>query len=132
MAETFQAASVAKLLEKLGVERFSVVGTSHGGFVAYHLARMWPEIVEKVVIASSGVNMRGRDSEALLKRADVYKIEELMLPATAAQLHKSIDIGRRLDREWRRRPINLLMRFFFHLALMDFDNNLRVTLNLSI
>ncbi|KAM5566182.1 hypothetical protein ABKV19_019919 [Rosa sericea] len=87
-AETFQAASVAKLLEKLGVERFSVVGTSYGGFVAYHLARTWPERVEKVVIASSGVNMRRRDSEALLNRADVDKIEDLMLPATAAQLHK--------------------------------------------
>lgn len=92
-AETFQAASVAKLLEKLGVERFSVVGTSYGGFVAYHVARMWPERVEKVVIASSGVNMRGRDSEALLKRADVEKIEDLMLPATAAQLHKLVRLA---------------------------------------
>ncbi|KAK9946191.1 hypothetical protein M0R45_011666 [Rubus argutus] len=86
--ETFQAASVAKLLEKLGVERFSVVGTSYGGFVAYHVARTWPERVDKVVIASSGVNMRRRDSDSLLKRADVDQIEDLMLPATAAQLHK--------------------------------------------
>ncbi|KAL6216872.1 hypothetical protein ACLB2K_010090 [Fragaria x ananassa] len=92
-AETFQAASVAKLLEKLGVERFSVVGTSYGGFVAYHVARMWPERVEKVVIASSGVNMRGRDSEALLKRANVEKIEDLMLPATAAQLRKLVRLA---------------------------------------
>lgn len=91
--ETFQAASVAKLLEKLGVERFSVVGTSYGGFVAYHVARTWPERVDKVVIASSGVNMRRRDSEALLKRADVGQIEDLMLPATAAQLQKLMGLA---------------------------------------
>ncbi|GLT73351.1 hypothetical protein SLA2020_452170 [Shorea laevis] len=54
--------------------------------VAYQMARMWPERVEKVVIASSGVNMRRRDNEALVKRAKLEKIEELMLPVTAAQL----------------------------------------------
>lgn len=85
-AETFQAASVGKLLEILGVKRYYVVGTSYGGVVAYHVARMWPERVEKVVIASSGVNMRRRDNEALMKRAKLEKIEELMLPVTASQL----------------------------------------------
>lgn len=84
-SEIFQAASLAKLMEKLGVERYSVMGTSYGGFVAYHMARMWPERVEKVVIASSGVNMRSRHNEALLERAKVEKVEELMLPATASQ-----------------------------------------------
>lgn len=85
-SEIFQAASVGKLLEILGVKRFYVVGTSYGGMVAYQMARMWPERVEKVVIASSGVNMRRRDNEALMKRAKLEKIEELMLPVTAAQL----------------------------------------------
>ncbi|KAB2627779.1 hypothetical protein D8674_032574 [Pyrus ussuriensis x Pyrus communis] len=97
--EVFQASSVAKMMEKVGVERFSVMGTSYGGFVAYHLARMWPERVEKVVIASSGVNMRRGDHEALLKRAKLEKIEDLMLPSTAAQLNKLLNLAmaRRLD-----------------------------------
>lgn len=97
--EVFQASSVAKMMEKVGVERFSVMGTSYGGFVAYHLARMWPERVEKVVIASSGVNMRRGDHEALLKRAKLEKIEDLMLPSTAAQLNKllSLAMARRLN-----------------------------------
>ncbi|PQP99250.1 uncharacterized protein Pyn_27470 [Prunus yedoensis var. nudiflora] len=72
-SEVFQAASVAKLMEKAGVERFSVIGTSYGGFVAYHVARMWPERVEKVVIASSGVNMRRGDNEKLLEEGQVGK-----------------------------------------------------------
>lgn len=63
------------------------MGTSYGGFVAYRMAAMWPEKVEKVVIASSGVNMRRRDNMEMLKRANnAEKIEEVMLPATAGQL----------------------------------------------
>ncbi|KAM1314150.1 hypothetical protein ACFX2F_018070 [Malus domestica] len=37
------------MMEKFGVERFSVMGTSYDGCVAYHLAKMWPERVEKVL-----------------------------------------------------------------------------------
>lgn len=90
---------MAKLMEKAGVERFSVIGTSYGGFVAYHVARMWPERVEKVVIASSGVNMRRGDNEKLLRRAKLEKIEHLMLPATAVQLQTLIGLAmsRRVD-----------------------------------
>ncbi|KAL0297173.1 UNVERIFIED_CONTAM: hypothetical protein Sradi_6769400 [Sesamum radiatum] len=92
-SEVFQAASVAKLLEKLGIRRYSVVGTSYGGFVAYRMAAMWPERVEKVVIASSGVNMTRRDNQELLKRAKMEQIEELMLPRSAAQLRRLIGLS---------------------------------------
>ncbi|XP_042485590.1 pimeloyl-[acyl-carrier protein] methyl ester esterase-like, partial [Macadamia integrifolia] len=85
-SEIFQAVSLGKLFEKLGVKRFCVIGTSYGGMVAYHMASMWPERVEKVVIASSGVNMVKKDQEELLERAKVKAIEDLMLPKTAAQL----------------------------------------------
>lgn len=92
-SEIFQAVSVVKLLEKLGVERFSVMGTSYGGFVAYHIARMWPERVEKVVIASSGVNMRRRHNEELVKRAKLEKIDDLMLPATTNQFRALMSLA---------------------------------------
>ncbi|KAM7260476.1 hypothetical protein ACFE04_016217 [Oxalis oulophora] len=85
-SEVFQAESVGKLMEKLGVEKYSVVGTSYGGFVTYHMATMWPEKVEKAVIASSGVNMRWRDNEELVKRAELENVEKLMLPQTANDL----------------------------------------------
>lgn len=54
--------------------------------MAYHMARIWPERIEKVIIASSGVNMRRKDNEAMLKRANVEKIDEFLLPVTAEQL----------------------------------------------
>ncbi|XP_044463077.1 uncharacterized hydrolase YugF-like [Mangifera indica] len=85
-SEVFQAVSVGKLLENIGVKKFSVMGTSYGGFVAYHMAKMWADNVEKVVIASSGVNLTHSDNEALLKRAKVESIEHLMLPETTSQL----------------------------------------------
>ncbi|KAI3754833.1 hypothetical protein L1987_54624 [Smallanthus sonchifolius] len=85
-SEIFQGQAIGKLMEKVGVSRYSVVGTSYGGFVAYRVAEMWPERIEKVVIASSGLNMRPKDNQELLKRANVAKIEELMLPETAGQL----------------------------------------------
>lgn len=77
---------MAKLMEKIGIEKFHVVGTSYGGFVAYHMAKMWPEKVEKVVLASSGVNMRKCDGESLLQRSNCECIEKVMLPSTATEL----------------------------------------------
>ncbi|KVI01491.1 Alpha/beta hydrolase fold-1 [Cynara cardunculus var. scolymus] len=85
-SEIFQASAITKLMEKVGVNKYSVIGTSYGGFVAYRMAAMWPERVEKVVISSSGVNMRRRDNQELMKRANLETIEELMLPETAGQL----------------------------------------------
>ncbi|KAK4388679.1 hypothetical protein Sango_2204900 [Sesamum angolense] len=91
-SEVFQATCVAKLLEKLGIRCYSVVGTSYGGFVAYRMAAMWPERVEKVVIASSAVNMRPGDNDALLKKANVENIEDLMMPVSAGQLRKLLGL----------------------------------------
>ena len=43
------------MLKRLSVSKFSVVGTSYGGFVAYTLSYLYHEDVDKVVIASSTV-----------------------------------------------------------------------------
>ncbi|PON39628.1 Alpha/beta hydrolase fold, partial [Trema orientale] len=105
--EAFQAAAVAGLMETIGVGRYSLVGTSYGGIVAYNIARRWPERVEKVVIASSGVNMRRRDGEALLKRANLERTEDLLLPATARQLRTLLGLA------VFKRP-NILPEFFLN------------------
>ncbi|CAN6880800.1 unnamed protein product [Brassica oleracea] len=85
-SEVFQAECMEKLMEKIGIEKFNVVGTSYGGFVAYHMAKKWPQKVGKVVIASSGINMRKCDSESLLQRSNCECIEKVMLPSTATEL----------------------------------------------
>ncbi|KFK26352.1 hypothetical protein AALP_AA8G237400 [Arabis alpina] len=87
-SEIFQASTMVKLMEKLCVERFSIVGTSYGGFVAYNMAKMLPEKVEKVVLASSGVNMRQSDNEAFVARAKCRAVAEVMLPSSGTDLRR--------------------------------------------
>lgn len=87
-SEAFQAECIAKLMKKLGVINFSAVGTSYGGFVLYNLAKMHPEKLQKVVIASSAVNMVKGDNEDVAKRANVENVQDLMLPSTAANFRK--------------------------------------------
>ncbi|KAF5201838.1 alpha/beta-Hydrolases superfamily protein [Thalictrum thalictroides] len=84
----FQAVSIGKLLEKLEVKNFSVMGTSYGGFVAYHMARLFKDRVEKVIIACSALNKKASDHQVLLEKANVEKAEDVMLPKNPNQLEK--------------------------------------------
>ncbi|KAF2543962.1 hypothetical protein F2Q68_00028954 [Brassica cretica] len=114
-SEVFQAECMAKLMDKLGIEKkFNVVGTSYGGFVAYHMAKMWPEKVEKVVIASSGINMRKCDSESLLQRSNCECIEKVMLPSTASELRTLMGLAS----SWK------MLRMFPDSLWNDFISNL--------
>ncbi|XP_022131781.1 uncharacterized protein LOC111004859 [Momordica charantia] len=115
--EVFQAISVGKLLEKIGVKKYSVMGTSYGGFVAYHMARFWPERIEKVIIASSGVNMRRKDNEAMLKRANVEKIDDFLLPVTAEQLRTLMKLA--VFKEVGRRLPDFFLNDFIHKLYME-------------
>ncbi|XP_023546569.1 epoxide hydrolase 4-like [Cucurbita pepo subsp. pepo] len=115
--EVFQAISIGKLLEKIGVKKYSVMGTSYGGFVAYHMARIWPERIEKVVIASSGVNMRRKDNDAMLKRANVENIDEFLLPMTAEQLRTLMKLA--VFKGVGRRMPDFFLNDFIHKLYME-------------
>ncbi|KAF6151277.1 hypothetical protein GIB67_020599 [Kingdonia uniflora] len=85
--DVFQAACVVKLLEKIRVEKYSVVGHSYGSFVAYHMARLWPERVEKVTIASCALNfLLNQDYLDLLELTGTETICDLVLPSTPQKL----------------------------------------------
>ena len=66
--DTFQARCLADCLKRLGVDRFSVYSISYGGFVAYRIAEIFPEEVEKVVIVSSGVGSSDDQIEEQIKK----------------------------------------------------------------
>ena len=53
------AADQARALEKLGVERTSVLGVSQGGMIAQYLAADYPDLVEKLVIVVSAPYVNG-------------------------------------------------------------------------
>ncbi|KAF6162422.1 hypothetical protein GIB67_017310 [Kingdonia uniflora] len=76
----FQATCLTKLLEKLELPRYYVMGTNYGGFVAYQMARLWPKRVEKLVIASSAINRNLDDDTDLLELTKLDKIEDLLIP----------------------------------------------------
>ncbi|KAI3684158.1 hypothetical protein L6452_33377 [Arctium lappa] len=99
-SDKFQAKCVCDGLKKIGVERFSVYAISYGGFVAYRMAELHEEMVEKLVIVSSGIVCRqdrklehvkklGRNVVDLL----VAKTPEDLRALCRMSIHK-YDIGR--------------------------------------
>lgn len=63
-SEAYQARCLAAAMEVAGVRRFGVVGVSYGGFVAYRMAAMFPEAVERAVLICAGVCLEERDLAA--------------------------------------------------------------------
>lgn len=52
-AYELQAETIRDLLDRLGVEKTSVIGTGWGGQVALEFALRWPQMVEALVLVSS-------------------------------------------------------------------------------
>jgi len=49
-----RASDAFKLIQLLGLEKVTVIGFSDGGFAAYKLAAIYPEVVEKMVVMGAG------------------------------------------------------------------------------
>jgi pimeloyl-ACP methyl ester carboxylesterase len=49
-----RASDAFKLIQFLGLERVTVIGFSDGGFAAYMLAAMYPDVVERMVVMGAG------------------------------------------------------------------------------
>lgn len=65
---------------------------SYGGFVAYKMAEIWPEMVEKLVIVSSGVGFTQQQKTVEMKKhgRDCSKI---LVPKTPMDLRLLIKIS---------------------------------------
>lgn len=86
----FQARCVGEGLRRLGVERCSIYGISYGGYVAHRVAEMWPGMVEKVVIVSSGVGATEEEIEEHLNKVGRNAVD-LLLPETLDDLRRLMD-----------------------------------------
>ncbi|WVZ66671.1 hypothetical protein U9M48_015861 [Paspalum notatum var. saurae] len=97
VSEAQQAEAVAKLVAAVvppGAARVSVAGTSYGGFVAYHLARLLgPQAVELVVIASSDLLKADADDRALLRRGGAERVEDVMLPRSPERMRRLLQLA---------------------------------------
>ncbi|CAH8331433.1 unnamed protein product [Eruca vesicaria subsp. sativa] len=76
----FQARSVVGGLKRLGCEGgLAVYSISYGGFVAYRIAKMWPGMIEKLVIVSSGVGFTQQQKMTEMKKHG-GDVSEILVP----------------------------------------------------
>ncbi|KAL6953607.1 hypothetical protein U1Q18_006392 [Sarracenia purpurea var. burkii] len=90
--EVFQARCVAEGLRRLGVERTAVYALSYGGWVGFRMAAMYPEMVEKVVIVSSGVGFREEQREEYVRKNGKKVITEMLCPEKPEHIRLLADL----------------------------------------
>ncbi|KAK6911855.1 Alpha/beta hydrolase fold-1 [Dillenia turbinata] len=78
-SDALQAECVSEGLKRLGVERCAVFGVSYGGYVAYRMAEMHQQMVENVVIVSSGVCCAEDQKGSQLKKIKM-EVVDLLVP----------------------------------------------------
>lgn len=76
----------------MGVGRFSVYAISYGGFVGYRMAEMYPDVVEKIVIVSSGIGCTELQKSEQLKKIGRDPLE-LLLPENPRDLRILMDLS---------------------------------------
>lgn len=91
-SEEFQARCIVDGLKGLGVGRCTVFGISYGGYVAYRMAHNWPELVERVAIASCGI---GCTEEQKKKHLETFgqSLTEIILPETPKDLRRLLNLS---------------------------------------
>ncbi|CAI0473225.1 unnamed protein product [Linum tenue] len=107
----FQAGCVAAGLRKLGLERYSVVGLSYGGYVAYRMAEVDVAAVEKVVIISSGIHYTEEQKEEQMRRIGGEGIRDLLLPKKPGDVRKMIKLALYKSRRYNLAPDFVLQGF---------------------
>lgn len=80
----FQARCVVEGMRRLGVEQYAVVGISYGGFVAYRMAAMAADAVERLVILTAGICSAEKRWE--LVHREGRDVSEILLPQRAEDL----------------------------------------------
>ncbi|KAL2642354.1 hypothetical protein R1flu_009941 [Riccia fluitans] len=86
--ESFQAETMMLCLNALGITKFSVIGTSYGGFVSYRIVQKYPDAVEKLVLSNSAILMTPKDDQDLCKRGGAEIIPELLLPDSEEKVQR--------------------------------------------
>ncbi|XP_051135349.1 uncharacterized protein LOC127254331 [Andrographis paniculata] len=91
-SDTFQAECIGLGLKRLGVERCSIYAISYGGYVGYRMAEIRSDIVEKLVIVSSGVGCSEDQKAEQLKSVGV-DVLDLLLPEKPDGLRRLVEMS---------------------------------------
>ncbi|XP_074582776.1 uncharacterized protein LOC141839025 [Curcuma longa] len=86
----YQARCVAEAMRLLGAARYSVMGISYGGFVAFRLAEMEAESVERVAILTAGICMTPEQLREMSGK-EKRDVCEMLLPQKADDLRTLVN-----------------------------------------
>ncbi|CAI5502493.1 unnamed protein product [Closterium sp. Naga37s-1] len=92
-SDVFQAESMVKLMDRLGVAACHVIGLSYGGIVAYRMAALHPERVSRLVLVGSGVMATREDYDDMLKRWQVEHPSEVFLPCDPPAVQRLLSLA---------------------------------------
>lgn len=91
--DAFQAKCLSDGMKRLGVERYSLYAISYGGYVGYRMAaEMSPQIIDKVIIMSSGVGCCEDQKEQQIKKMG-GNVLDLLLPQKPEDLRQLVNIS---------------------------------------
>lgn len=80
-------------LVSAGLDHFGMVGISYGGFVAYQIAAMYANAVDKLVIVSAGVCLEESDLAAgLFVVSDVAEAASLLVPQQPDDVRQLVEL----------------------------------------
>ncbi|KAH0993081.1 hypothetical protein GBA52_004564 [Prunus armeniaca] len=108
--EVFQAKCVAE-----GLKRFVVYSISYGGYVAYWMAEMYPELVEKVVVVSCGVGMTEEQKREQINKVGSNALN-LLVPESAHDLRILVNLTMHKPDPSKRVP-NIFLHGFINVSL---------------
>ncbi|GAV60037.1 Abhydrolase_6 domain-containing protein [Cephalotus follicularis] len=89
----FQAEYLAKGLGKLGVDKFTIVGFSYGGMVAFKMAELYPNMVHAMVVSGSILAMTDSINGETLSRLGFSSSSELLLPSSVKDLKALLSVA---------------------------------------
>ena len=94
----YQATTVIRLLDSLGIDSFHLLGMSYGGFVASQLCSLWPKRIGRLIlVACPGDVMTRPDYQNILDLYEINDISELLLPDQPEKVRRLIELA------WHRR-----------------------------
>ncbi|KVH93216.1 Alpha/beta hydrolase fold-1 [Cynara cardunculus var. scolymus] len=89
----FQAEFVAKGLERLKVEKVTLVGLSYGGMVGFQMAKFYPKLVKSMVVSGTVIEMTESISRDSYKKLGLSSWSDLLMPKTINGLKRMFSIG---------------------------------------
>ncbi|KAF8401094.1 hypothetical protein HHK36_014397 [Tetracentron sinense] len=113
--DVFQAKCIGEGLRRMGLKRFSVFGISYGGFVAYRMADLYQEEVEKVVLSSSAICRTDDQVKEELQKLG-RDVIEILVPAQPDDLR--FLFNRSMSRPWKGIP-DFFLRNYINMIYKD-------------